>query len=69
MPAVCSIQVPFAGCSVAEIKAAALAGRRPEQSLSCPPALAALVRCCWAVDPAARPSATSLLEQLRALQP
>jgi hypothetical protein len=51
-----------------EIKAAVLAGRRPEESLSCPPALAALVRACWAAEPAARPSAAGLLEQLRALQ-
>jgi hypothetical protein len=61
-------QVPFASSSVAEIKQAVLAGRRPEESLSCPPPLVAIVRSCWAQDAAARPTADVLLEQLKALQ-
>ena len=61
-------QVPFAGHSPPQIKQAVLAGQRPEESLSCPPQLAALVRACVSQDPSARPSAAALLEQLKALQ-
>lgn len=43
------------------------AGHRPKVPDRFPPALAALLRAAWAQDPAERPTAAQLLQQLRAV--
>lgn len=58
---------PFDGLPPGEIRAAVLAGQRPEVPLTCPKPLSELIRQCWHDDQTQRPSAAKVLETLKDL--
>jgi len=60
-------QVPFDGAGPAEIRRRVLDGERPEMPLSCPKALAKLIRECWDQDSDKRPSFASIQKQLKSM--
>ncbi|GLC53675.1 hypothetical protein PLESTB_000775200 [Pleodorina starrii] len=56
---------PFAGMPLPEVRAAVLAGKRPEVPLSCPRVITDIIKKCWAADSTARPSFLQINDMLK----
>ncbi|CAM9700451.1 unnamed protein product [Chrysoparadoxa australica] len=59
-------EIPYYGLEVADIRDVVMSGERPSIPRGeCPVAIRELIRDCWDADPSARPTAKTLIEELR----
>ncbi|EFJ44528.1 hypothetical protein VOLCADRAFT_76279 [Volvox carteri f. nagariensis] len=56
---------PFNGMPLGDVRAAVLAGKRPDVPLSCSKALTDIIKKCWAAESAARPSFVQINDLLK----